>query len=213
MCRFGNGTECLLNDVAGSERDSDRDRWMLPTTALGLSRSRTARPRQSRPSEPKHHGGVLALRHHGGGWDRDHVAQPLSHAWPTQVGANLVGRHLAEMGGIVIWRIIWCRAGRGGGECMPAASPQCQRTTPAASSSAGWSLCAGSSTSSTSPCPKRSGSSRSSQTESTSTGCASAAGWPPGTPHFPPLDPPPHPPRIHPSSPPSHSTQALLRLP
>ena len=110
MCRFGNGTECLLNDVAGSERDSDRDRWMIPTTALGLSRSRTARPRQSRPSEPKHHGGVLALRHHGGGWDRDHVAQPLSHAWPTQVGANLVGRHLAEMGGIVIWRIIWCSA-------------------------------------------------------------------------------------------------------
>ena len=96
---------------------------------------------------------------------------------------------------------------------MPAVSPQRKRTTPAASSSAGWSLCAGSSTSSTSPCPKRSGSSRSSQTESTSTGCASAAGWPPGTPHFPPLDPTPHPPRIHPYSPPSHSTQALLRLP
>ena len=70
-----------------------------------------------------------------------------------------------------------------------------KRTTPAASSSAGWSLCAGSSTSSTSPCPKRSGSSRSSQTESTSTGCASAAGWPPGIPHFGPiLDHRPHPP-------------------
>ena len=134
MCRFGNGTECLLNALVGSERDSDRDRWMLQTTALGLSRSRTARPRHSRPSEPKHHGGLLALRHHGGGWDRDHVAQPLSHARPTQVGANLVGRH--SHSGIVIWRIIWCRAGRGGGECIPAASPQRKRTTPAASSSA-----------------------------------------------------------------------------
>ena len=217
MCRFGNGTECLLNALGDSYVGSDEiqteiDRSFRPPHWASVAQ-------QNRAAEAQPSLGAKAP------WRRTGTSsswwwvgsRPCGSATVTRAayssGSQSGGSPLAEMGGIVIWRIILCRAGRGGGECMPAASPQRKRTTPAASSSAGWSLCAGSSTSSTSPCPKRSGSSRSSQTESTSTGCAFAAGWPPGTPHFPPLDPTSLPPRIHPYSPPAHSTQALLRLP
>ena len=65
MCRFGNGTECLLNALGdsyvGSDEISERDRSILPTTALGLCRA--AEPRGRGTAVPRSQSTMAAYWH------------------------------------------------------------------------------------------------------------------------------------------------------